>query len=203
MQHETEAKFQRNAFNKKRQRLNFTNVNTRRFHLFLCLPKAKQKEPSSLKDVGQLSCTNPYVPVSPNRHYYFFSSSRPFNLEGWGGKEKRTPPAQGNKDDCNASEASTESPGPRAGGAAPPAHPGQTESRSDPSREGTHESRPALGRGLRGERGDRNTEKFGRKREGDGRRREHLPLSTGQHPVCLLCGYGRAAGCRHRSSCRN
>lgn len=60
----------------------------RRSHLFFCFPKAKHEELSSLKDVGQSGCTNPHsIPVAPNRHYYFFSSSRPFNLEGWGGKK--------------------------------------------------------------------------------------------------------------------
>lgn len=52
------------------------------FHLFYA--SQKQSESSLLKDVGKLSCTNLYdVSVNPNTHYYyFFSSSRPFNLEG-------------------------------------------------------------------------------------------------------------------------
>lgn len=70
------------------------------FHLLYA--SQKQSESSLLKDVGKLSCTNLYnVSVNPNTHYYyFFSSSRPFNLEGG---RKRPHLAYRHEEDANAS----------------------------------------------------------------------------------------------------
>lgn len=55
------------------------------------LLKSKAGDSSSLKHVGKLSCTNSHnISVNPNAHSYFFSSLRPFNLEG-GDKDREMP----------------------------------------------------------------------------------------------------------------
>lgn len=66
------------------------------------LLKSQAGDSSLLKHVGKLSCTNLYnVSVNPNAHSYFFSSLRPFNLEG---RRVRPHPAQ-RQGDANASQA--------------------------------------------------------------------------------------------------